>query len=759
MAFKPLLLSLVLDGIPLASGIVPCPNTSSHPWCDPSVNSNDRVDRLLGALADEELPALLSDDLFGGAAAVERLDLPKYMWISEADHGLLKVGIKPLPTSFPQVGILAASFNRSLFRAIGSATGREAKALAKLGLQDGLLLHNNINIFRDPRWGRGQETPGEDPFLSAAYATEWVQGVQQLDSNGRMLAAAACKHFVAYSLEGVTPHTRHSFDANVTTQDLADTYLPAFEACVKARAKGLMCSYNAVNGTPSCANEKLLTEVLRKKWGFDGVVVTDCDAVADLAPHSNYDSHPFAKNRDDAVLAAISAGVDVDCGMTFKDNATLVPTDLLRRAARRTLKVRFELGEFDPPQRDGNGETAWQDHKGLAHEAVLQGAVLLKNDIHTLPLKKGIRLALFGNLANASAGLLGDYSSSPVDVATILGGLQQYVKSLHFENGTDDICSDRCKKLDKPDADAVVVALGLKGEDQSFPNPDIRSTIAECEASCLEAEGCDRRTLHLPRGQQHLIEQVSSWKLPLVLLVASGGPVDLSTYAVDPDVHSMLWVGYPGQEAGPALASLLFGDESPSGRLPLTFYNSAYADAVPIESMAMRPAAAQPGRTYRFVTDDFVLYPFGHGLTYDTWQLSWLDRTPRPSESPLDQRSCKLRVNAAVTSSPNTAGNYIPTLSLLLFVRPPVSAHASAPVKELRGFERVRLAAGEQSGEVDFELQLRDFLLADAGGNWHLQPGRWTIEIGSQPALRRQVDVSADGCSIVQFSAHETIVV
>lgn len=738
MLTSSLLFILLAAAAHAAAPLQPCNSSSTEPWCNASLPLQHRVDMLLAALRDDELPPLLSNNLFGGIPAVERLRLPSYTWINEADHGLLKVNITPLPTSFPQIGLVAATFNTSLFRAIGVATAREAFALHVQGQQSGLLLHNNINIFRDPRWGRGQETPGEDPFLTSIYAQEWVTGIQQLH-DGRMLAAAACKHLAAYSFEGVVPHSRHSFNALVSKQDMVDTYLPAFEACVKAGAKGLMCSYNALNGTPACANKALLTDTMRDSLGFDGVIVTDCDAVSDLAPNSAYDSHEFVKTKANAAFAAMHAGVDLDCGDTFRNNAFLLTSAMLRIAARRSLNIRFELGEFDFKSKSRSQEVNWEDHKTLAHESVVQGIVLLKNRQEVLPLRRGIRLAVYGPMANASDELLGDYSSSPVHVVRILEGLKNHAKEIVSQTAVADICAEEMTLVSRPDADAVVLLVGLMGEDRKLSNPDIRGNLTECRSSCLEAEGCDRRTLGLPRGQVELIRHSASWGLPLVLVVVSGGPVDLEEFSEDSRVHSILWTGYPGQQAGTGISSVLFGDSGPSGRLPITFYKSSYTSAVPVESMGMRPnlASGWPGRTYRFVEDRFVIYQFGFGLSYDSWTLSWLPHVPSSTRCDLH-----MEVTLADPVKRTAGAGFV----VLLFLKPPTSASKSAPVKQLRGFERIHLKPGQRRSTLRFRLQRNDFDLVNIQGEKYFMPGRWTVEINAPAQLSRVLDVSADAC-------------
>eukprot|EP00434_Breviolum_minutum_P021354 symbB.v1.2.018843.t1/scaffold1518.1/size114122/8 len=413
------------------------PSCGGFAWCDVSLPLEKRVELLVDELTPEEKIAQLGNDLFGGVPAIERIGLDKYNYIREAAHGVLLRGGRPHATSFPQVIAMAASFNRSLFRLVGEAVGREARYMQDVGIMwgdflgryGGLVLQFNVNLFRDPRWGRGQETPGESPELTSAFAEEYVQGIQNpLPGRSTPQAGASCKHFAAYSFEGGPTllnrtesmrHTlpgqsnlsRHNEDAVVSRRDFAESYAKPFKACAKAKAMGVMCAYNQVNGVPSCGNKRMLKTFLREKWGFDGVVVTDCDSISDMYALQDFKSSPA-----ETIKAALAAGTDVACSPGFfKKYATPAMNPLLTEAVKDAMRVRFRLGEFDPPPRVPSWPVVSRGHSELALEAALQSAVLLKND-GRLPLQRNLRLAVLGPLRNATEELLGNYQAWPMVV-------------------------------------------------------------------------------------------------------------------------------------------------------------------------------------------------------------------------------------------------------------------------------------------------------------------------------------------------------
>ena len=436
---------LQLRVVVVAASQRPCstPPFSTHPYCNASLPFNTRTYDLVNRIGNISLPRLLSN-LDSG---VPSLGIEAYEWWNEALHGVGEspgvsfTGTTPFATVFPEPILTSSSFNRTLFRAIGEAISTEARGFANAGHAGLSFWTPNVNIFRDPRWGRGQETPGEDPTLTSHYAEDFVLGMQGGFLPAYLKVAVTLKHFLAYSLEHdpLTNITRHNFNAIVSSADLADTYLPAFEAGVKlGGAAGLMCSYNAVNGVPSCANTEFLTTVLRGEWGFDGYITSDCGAVFDVETN-----HHYTSSRAATIDAVLNSGMDSDCGpipgFSFYD--LYLPSILkdlknkhervegVKRAARRLFRVRMRLGEFDPVAKQPYLQIKTDaidspEHRALAHDAARQGLVLLKDSTLALPLPRSAAIAVIGPLANQSDVMLGNYHGIPSSLVSVFAGLR-----------------------------------------------------------------------------------------------------------------------------------------------------------------------------------------------------------------------------------------------------------------------------------------------------------------------------------------------
>ncbi|KAE8077342.1 hypothetical protein FH972_015914 [Carpinus fangiana] len=723
------------------------PSTKSFPFCQASLPIRKRVQDLVSRLTlDEKISQLVNT-----APPIPRLGIPGYQWWNEALHGVANAGpgihfdgaIKAA-TSFPQVILTAASFDTHLWYRIGQVIGTEARAVYNAGQAEGMTFWApNINIFRDPRWGRGQETPGEDPLVTGRYAAAYVRGVQG-DSfeggklKGRLQASACCKHFTAYDLDDWKGVNRFVFDARVTVQDMADTYQPPFQSCVEeGRASGIMCAYNRVNGVPSCADYNLLSKTARGRWGFNGYITSDCDAVSII-----FDNQRYAKTPEDAVVDVLKAGMDVDCGSYLQNHTKKaveqkkLPESEIDRALRNLFSVRMRLGLFDGnpvQQRFGNigpNQVCSEEHQDLALEAARSGIVLLKNSDRLLPLPKTktLSLAVIGPNANAPKTLLGNYAGPPCKSVTPLQALQSYVKNTVFHQGCDSVdCSSAAigeavniaKKVDY-----VVLVVGL---DQT-----------------QEREAHDRVDLELPGKQQELINAVASAaKKPVVLVLLSGGPVDISSAKNDKNIGSILWAGYPGQAGGSAIAEVIFGDHNPGGRLPVTWYPRDYVK-VPMTDMRMRAEASSgyPGRTYRFYEGEKV-FEFGYGLSYSNYvyelpavtqsmihlnQSSATQTAENRLVSELDKDLCerkKISVNIHVKNEGEMAGKH----SVLLFVRREKASNGS-PVKQLVGFQSINLKAGER-GEVEFVLNPCERLSrANEAGLMVIEPGSHFLVVG-----------------------------
>ncbi|WVZ88565.1 hypothetical protein U9M48_035070 [Paspalum notatum var. saurae] len=608
------------------------------PFCNTKLPAAQRAADLVSRLTPAEAASQLGDI----AAGVPRLGVPPYKWWNEALHGVaisgkgihLDQGAVRSATSFPQVLLTAASFNDNLWFRIGQATGKEARALYNIGQAEGLTMWSpNVNIFRDPRWGRGQETPGEDPAVASRYAAAFVRGLQGSSSNTKsappavLQTSACCKHATAYDLEDWQGVSRYSFKAAVTAQDLADTFNPPFRSCVAdGRASCLMCAYTSVNGVPSCANADLLTKTFRAAWGLDGYVAADCDAVAIMRNAQFYRPTP-----EDTVATAIKAGLDIDCGPYVQQHAAaavqkgkLTKQDV-DKALRNLFATRVRLGHFDGDPKGnvygrlGAADVCTPEHKSLALEAALDGIVLLKNGPGVLPLKRGAvaSAAVIGHNANDVLALLGNYWGPPCAPTTPLQGIQGYVKNVRFLAGCNSAACTGAATAQAAalagSSDAVILFMGLSQEQES--------------------EGKDRTSLLLPGNQQSLITAVASAaKKPVILVLLTGGPVDVTFAQSNPKIGAILWAGYPGQAGGLAIAKVLFGEKNPSGKLPVTWYPEEFTK-IPMTDMRMRAAAGgYPGRSYRFYNGKTV-YKFGYGLSYSKFSERLVVRRKNPAHN------------------------------------------------------------------------------------------------------------------------------
>mgnify|MGYP000701722625 CR=1 FL=1 len=552
------------------------------------------------------------------APPIKRLGIPAYNWWNEALHGVARAGVA---TSFPQAIGMAAAFDEGLLEKVGDAVSTEARAKynesSRRGDRDiykGLTFWSpNINIFRDPRWGRGHETYGEDPYLTSRLGVAYVKGLQ---GNGEYLKTAACaKHYAVHSgPEGL----RHQFDARAGKKDLYETYLPAFEACVKeAGVEAVMGAYNRTNGEPCCGSKTLIQDILRGDWRFEGHFVSDCWAIKDF--HMN---HGVTDTAEESAAMALKAGCDVNCGSTYLHilkayQDGLVTEEDITRAAQRLFTTRFLLGCFDETEFDRIPYEAVEcpEHLKLAQKMAEESMVLLKND-GILPLKKDeIRtIGVIGPNADSRAALIGNYHGTSSRYITLLEGIQDEVGSdirVYYSEGCH-LFRDRVESLAWPQdrisealtvaehSDVVVLCLGLD------------ETLEGEEMDGANSSMCgDKPDLYLPGPQRELLEAVCGCGRPVVLCLMSGSAIDLN-YA-DSHANAVLQLWYPGARGGRAAADILFGNSSPSGKLPVTFYRS-------LEGFPDFEDYSMKGRTYRYLEKE-PLYPFGYGLTYGRTEI------------------------------------------------------------------------------------------------------------------------------------------
>ncbi len=659
------------------------------------------------------------------APAIPRLGIPAYNWWNECVHGVARAGVA---TVFPQAIGLAATWSTRRMGEVAGVIADEARAKhheylmqGDHGMYKGLTFWApNINIFRDPRWGRGHETYGECPYLTARLGVVFCRTLQGDDPRYLKLVATP-KHFAVHSgPEGL----RHGFNAVASPKDLRETYLPAFHACVtEAKAYSVMTAYNRTNGEPCSGSDALLRVILRDEWKFGGYVVSDCWAIKDF-----HEAHGVTKTWEESAALAVKAGCDLNCGCTYEHIPSAIAQGLLGEAdvdvcIKRLFRARMQLGMFDPPERVPFAAIPYEvndceRHRALARAAARESIVLLKND-GLLPLRKDIAsVAVIGPNANDPDVLRANYFGLASKSVTPLEGIRSIV-SPRTKVGYTDGCKLLGTKTDglgragnlseavsvAERADVVVLCLGLSADIEG----------EQGDAGNSEAAG-DKVNLRLTGLQNHLVEAIVGTGKPTVLVLLSGSPLDL-TYAHE-HLGAIVQAWYPGEEGGAAIAEVLFGDCNPAGRLPVTFPRSV-ADLPPFEDYAMQ------GRTYRYQRIE-PLYPFGFGLSYTSFEYS--DIAVSRARVPAGEG---FEVAVTVKNTGAMSGDEVTQLYLS-----DLDASCVVPIRELRGFERVSLGVGE-SRRVAFSLGPRDLSLIDALGRRRLEPGRFRVHMGgSQPDER-----------------------
>jgi len=708
----------------LASAFVEADAATLAKFKDPSLPPEERARDLISNMTLEEKAAQVGHT----APAIARLGIPEYNWWNEGLHGVARADIA---TVFPQAIGMAASWDVPLMHKVANVLGTEfrAKYVEKVHPNGGTDWYRgltvwspNINIFRDPRWGRGQETYGEDPFLTSQLGVAFVSELQGSDPK-YLKAIATPKHFAVHS---GPESTRHTADVHVSRHDLEDTYLPAFRATVmEAKAESVMCAYNAINGEPACANGTLLQEHLRKDWGFQGYVVSDCGAAADVFIP---DGHKFAPNAEAGVTAAFKAGMDLICGdyrnkMSTEPTAIvgavrhgLLPESVLDKALTRLFVARIKLGMFDPPANNVYSKITASQYDTPAHrEVALQMAkeslVLLKNSGNLLPLKKtpGV-IAVIGPNADELDPLVGNYNGTPSKPVTVLAGIRArfpqsrvvYVKGTNLVE--TDASADKAVEAARG-ADLVVMVGGLTAH-------------IEGEEMKVNAEGFaggDRTSLDLPGPQEQLLQRIQAVGKPTVLVLMNGSALGINW--ADEHVPAIVEAWYPGEQGGTAVAALLAGDFSPGGRLPVTFYKSV-DQLPPFDDYSMSK------RTYRYFGGE-PLYPFGYGLSFTSFSYS-NSRVSKANVAATDT----VTVSVDVTNSGAVAGDEVVQLYLTQ------AGVRGAPLRALRGFQRIHLNKGEKK-TVEFTLHDRDLSVVDESGKRRVIPGQVAVWVGGGQLVSR----------------------
>jgi len=659
------------------------------------------------------------------APAIDRLGIPAYNWWNEALHGVARSG--DTVTVFPQAIAMAANFDAEALEQMGDMVSDEARAIYHESLRNcvfgkqykGLTFWTpNINIFRDPRWGRGQETYAEDPYLTGQLGKAIVRGLQGNDPT--YLKTSACaKHFAVHS----GPETgRHTFDVSVSKYDLWNTYLPAFKSLVvDAKVSSVMCAYNRLDGKPCCGQESLMINILRNKWNFKGYVTSDCGGINDF-----WVSHKTQANANEASANAVMTGTDLECGemwnnlWSYRNLADAVKEGLLDEAkldesVKRLFTIRFRLGMFNPDEQVPYASIKTDvinrpDHFEHALKMARQSMVLLKNN-GVLPLSKSFKkIALIGPNADNPAVMLGNYNGIPKRIVTPLQGIREILGAdaeIVYYNGCDytRTLTDSLRPANwntaLADVDAIVFVGGI--------SPSLEGEEGDAGKEKLEGFlGGDRTTINLPTVQTELMKELKQLGKPLIFVNMSGSAIAMLWESQHADAILQAWYG--GQSGGTAIAEVLFGDYNPSGRLPLTFYQSD-SDLPKFDDYSMK------NRTYRYFKG-VPLYPFGHGLSYSTFQYSSLKI---PTVLKGNQKIIPIKFSLKNTS--NIDGNEV-----LQFYVKNLSKKKDVAIKALKYFQRVQLKAGESK---TIEVNLDTAVLADFDDNGQIvvPSGNYEIQI------------------------------
>ncbi|WP_129661884.1 glycoside hydrolase family 3 N-terminal domain-containing protein [Bacteroides fragilis] len=684
------------------------------------VNWEKQAQELISQMTIEEKISQMMND----AGGIERLGILPYNWWNEALHGVARNG---KATLFPQPINMASTFDSELVYQVASAISDEARAKFNVAQRmkvyeqyAGLTFWSpNVNIFRDPRWGRGMETYGEDPFLAGQMGLAFVRGLQGDDPN-HLKAAACAKHYAVHSGPEAS---RHQFDAKVSDKDLFETYLPAFEILVKeGQVEAVMGAYNRVNGVSASAHPRLLNEILRDQWGFKGHVVSDCGAVSDI-----FWGHKSVKSEAEAAAVAIKSGLNLECGSSFRTlkealEQGLVTEKDIDKALIPLMITRLKLGLFDDPSQSPYGNmpdsvVCCSKHQQLALKAAEHSIVMLSNKDCVLPLKKEVKtLYVTGPLATEANVLLGNYYSIPANLSTYLEAISDKASigtRLQFIPGilatTPNVNPIDWATGASRTSDVTIVFLGesncTEGE--------------EGEAIASSTKG-DRLTLSLAEHQMDYLRRLRKGnKNKIITVVSCGGPFDVREVCELSD--AVLWVGYPGQEGGSALANVLFGDVSPSGHLPVTFPESE--KVLPdFSDYSMK------GRTYRYQKEG-IAFPFGYGLTYS--QVAYADLSVNHLK---DMGKKEVSVSVLLTNTGSYEVEEVPQV----YISTP-RAGVDMPLNTLVAFQRVPLKSKE-SKKITFTLSPEQLKMVNDKGKKELLKGNYQLTVSSAaPSGRDEV--------------------
>ncbi len=704
-----------------------------YPFYDVNLSMDERVEDLISRLTLEEKAA----QMMHNTPTIERLGIPPYSYWNEALHGVGRSGVA---TVFPQAIGLGATFDSDLAYRVSSAISDEARAMHNAAKAKGYhkqyggltFWTPNINIFRDPRWGRGQETYGEDPFLTSIIGSAFVRGLQ--GDNDKYLKTAACaKHFAVHS---GPEKLRHEFNAVATKQDMWETYLPAFEALVDTGVEAVMCAYNSTNGDPCCANNYLISEVLRDQWQFQGHVLSDCWAIVDFFDQEN--GHGVVSTPAEAAALAVKSGVSLNCGSTYPALTEAVESGLITESEideqlAILLRTRFKLGLFDPagsnPYDNISGNVVNSEkHRNLAREVAQKGIVMLKNN-GVLPLKNDLsKYFVTGPNANNADILLGNYYGVNPRLVTVLEGIANVVdpaSQLQYRVGA---------LLDRPNINPQDWATGNAGNsDVTIAVLGITNLLEGEEGESIASPTFgDRLDYNLPQNQIDFLKKLrdAAGERPIVAVITGGSPINLAEVHELADAVLMIW--YPGEEGGNAVADILFGKVSPSGRLPITFPKSL-DQLPPYEDYSMK------GRTYKYMIEE-PLYPFGFGLSYGNisyGQVQLSSNELKDGESL--QATIEVSNNGAMKSD-EVVQVYVTD----------VETSTVAPNVELIAVKRISLDPGSTE-TVRFDISSNQLKLVNEEGKLILEKGTFRVYAGGSSPGDRSVQLGAPKFATAEF--------
>lgn len=658
--------------------------------------------------------------LMNETPGIPRLGIEPYDWWNEGLHG---VGRSGRATVFPQPIGLAATFNADLVKHIGDAIATEARAKYVVARRNknyarytGLTFWSpNVNIFRDPRWGRGMETWGEDPFLTGTLGTAFVRGMQGDDPV--YLKVAACgKHYAVHSGPEAT---RHEANVEPSKRDLWETYLPAFEMLVKeGKVEIIMGAYNRVYGESASGSKLLLTDILRQQWGFKGHIVSDCGAVTDI-----FSGHHIAKTEAEACAIAIKAGLNVECGTSFRSlkealDQQLLTEDDINRALKPLMMTRLKLGIINddpdcPYNHVGEEQIGSAEHISLARQAAVEGMVLLKNERGALPIDKNIHTLFVTGAGAADAfWLMGNYFGISDRYSTYLQGIVSKVSNGTAVNYRPGVLENT------PTRNAINWAVDeAAGAEKTIVIMGNNGNLEGEEGEAIDSERGDRESISIPASQMDYLRQICRRKKQRVIVVLTGGsPVDVREVCQLADAVVMAW--YPGQEGGYALGDVLFGDANFSGRLPITFPEDG--DRLPpLADYSMR------GRTYKYMTDN-IYFPFGYGLSYG--HVDYTDMQVKAD------RKAGVTLSLTLTNNSDHAVSETPQV----YISAP-GAGTTAPLQQLVAFSRVTVEPG-QTLSTRFDIPAERLMTVQEDGSRKLLKGEYTVTVASAaPSPRSEV--------------------